>query len=306
MKKLLLSLLIVSGISVNAQTTIFEDNFDSYTNFDKADVGAWSLIDVDLRPTYGFGGGTTFLNSGTAMAFIVFNSTAVTITGGTGLTPTAASNWTARSGQKAMACLAAVPNASITANNDWLISPQITLGSSGNKVSFWAKSCDNEFPDEEFEVLYSTTGAVVANFTALSATTEATVFGPYVEYTYDIPLSADGLPVYIAIRCISPDQFGFMLDDFKVTTTGLGVNESFSKKFGTYPNPVNSIVNVSNNDNIILTDVVINDINGRTVKNFKINNLSEVELNISDLNSGVYFMNINTNSGTAIKKIIKN
>jgi hypothetical protein len=303
MKKLLLSLSLVLGLSASAQNVIFSDNFDSYTNFDKTEIGAWSVIDGDLRPTYGFGGGTTFLNSGTPMSFIVFNSTAVTTSAGTGLTPTAASNWTARSGQKSMACFAAVPNAAFPNNDDWLISPQITLGSADNQVSFWAKSCDAEFSDEQFEVFISTTGTAVGDFSSISPV-EVTAFGNYVQYTYDIFDAS--VPVYVGIHCTSPDMFGFMLDDFQVTTSDLSVNENFSKKFSTYPNPVSSVVTISNNDNILVSNVTITDINGRTVKNIQVNNLSQVELNVSDLNSGVYFINVDTDNGKAVRKFVKN
>lgn len=304
MKKLLLSILAVGALSAEAQTTIFEDNFESYTNFAKANVGAWTLTDVDQRPTYGFGGGTTFLNTNTPMAYIVFNSTAVTTSAGTGLTPTATSNWTARSGQKAMACIAAVPNAAFPTNDDWLISPQITLGSAGNELTFWAKSCDDEFANEEFQVFVSTTTTAVSAFSPI-APPETTIFGPYAEYFFDLS-AFDGQAVYIAIRCTSPDQFGFMVDDFKVTTTGLGVNEAFARKFSISPNPSNNVINVSNNANILLNKVSITDVNGRIVKSTDLSNISEVEMNISELTSGVYFMNIDTDSGRATKKFIKN
>jgi hypothetical protein len=299
MKKLLLSFLFIGSLGANAQTVLFEDNFDSYTNFAKASVGNWTLTDIDLRPTYGFGGGTTFTNSGTAMAYIVFNSTAVT----PALVPSATSNWAARSGQKAMACIAAVPNATFPTNDDWLISPQITLAASENTVSFWAKSCDATYAAEEFQVFVSTSTTAVANFVALSAV-EMTLFGVYNEYTYDLS-AYNGQAVYIAIRCVSADQFGFMVDDFSVTTNALGVNESLANKFSTYPNPVDNVINVSNNYNVVLTDVNITDINGRIVKTLNVNNLSEVQMNVSDLNSGVYFMNINTDSGKVVKKFIK-
>lgn len=304
MKKLLLSLLVISSFTSNAQTTIFEENFDSYTNFAKANVGSWTLTDVDLRPTYGFGGGTTFLNVGTPMSFIVFNSTAVTITGGTGLPVTDTSDWTARSGQKAMACFAAQPSVTIPANDDWLISPQITLGSSGNELSFWAKSCDGDYPDEVFEVFVSTTTTAVANFTSIAAP-ETTTFGGYTEYIYDLS-AYNGQSIYVGIHCTSSDQFGFMLDDFKVTTTGLGVNEAFARKFSIYPNPANNVLNISNNDNIVLNNVEINDINGRTIKTIEANNVSEIQINVAELSAGVYFLNINSDAGSAVKKIIKN
>lgn len=92
----------------------------------------------------------------------------------------------------------------------------------------------------------------------------------------------------------------------KYTGTVLS-NESFTaNKFVTYPNPVTDNITISNENNIILTDVSITDINGRTVKNIKVNNLSEVQLNVSELTAGIYFMNVTTDSGNAVKKFIKN
>ncbi len=84
-------------------------------------------------------------------------------------------------------------------------------------------------------------------------------------------------------------------------------NKAFNaNKFATYPNPVTDNVTISNSDNILLTDVNITDINGRTVKNIKVNNLSEVQMNVSELMAGVYFMNVTTDSGKVVKKFIKN
>lgn len=85
-------------------------------------------------------------------------------------------------------------------------------------------------------------------------------------------------------------------------------NQQFDRKvaFEVSPNPAKDVIGISNSDNVILTDVSINDINGRTVKTLKVDNLSEVQINISDLNSGIYFMNITSESGTSVKKFIKN
>jgi hypothetical protein len=71
-------------------------------------------------------------------------------------------------------------------------------------------------------------------------------------------------------------------------------HEQFSQKTMRCPN------------NIVFTNVAINDINGRTVKTMKVNNLSEVQLDVNELSAGVYFMNITTDSGIAVKKFIKN
>ncbi len=93
---------------------------------------------------------------------------------------------------------------------------------------------------------------------------------------------------------------------YKYTGTALNTDSFVSSKFTTYPNPVRDVISISNSENIIFTEVAITDLNGRTVKNIKVNDLSEVQINVSDLNSGVYFMNITSDSGKAVKKFIKN
>jgi hypothetical protein len=84
-------------------------------------------------------------------------------------------------------------------------------------------------------------------------------------------------------------------------------NESFvsSNKFSTYPNPVNDILSISNSENINIKSISITDLNGRVVKNNNYYNVSNIEMNVSDLSSGMYIMNINSDQGTATKKIVK-
>jgi Secretion system C-terminal sorting domain/Cleaved Adhesin Domain len=299
MKKLLLSIgLLTSVMSANAQIVLFQDSFDTYTDFAIASVGAWTLNDVDLRPTYGFGGGTTFLNSGVAMSYIVFNSTAVS----PALVPGTSSDWSARSGQKAMACIAAVPNTTVTKNNDWLISPQITLGTVGNTLSFWAKSCDSAYFEERFTVNISTTGTTPASFTKISAGTFIqTAFGPYVQYTYNLD-AYQGQTVRVGINCVSADQFGFMLDDFKVTATTVSSSLKSLALEGVkmYPNPAKNILNIDY-AGLGVSNVSITDLNGRILKDVK-GNVSTIA--IADLSQGIYIVTINTEKGSKVEKLI--
>lgn len=296
MKKTLLSLLFLSSLGLSAQTTVFEDSFDTYTDFAIANVGSWTLIDVDLKTTYGFTA-VTFANSGAAKSFQVFNST----TTAPPLTSSATSNWTARTGTKNMVCFAA--GGATPLNNDWLISPQITLGSSGNVVSFWAKPCDAAYSDEKFKVGISN-GNTTANVTLLSTGTITTPSNiTYVQYSYNVPASFDGQAVYFSINCVSADRFGFAVDDFKVTTTGLKTSDFFKNNFTVYPNPANDVINVSNLGNLEITKASITDVNGRIVKEV---NSSFDSINISELNAGVYLLKINTLEGSGTTKIVKN
>lgn len=304
MKKTLLLGLALLGVTTTnfAQTTLFEDSFETYTDFAITGVGSWTLIDVDLKTTYGFQG-VSFPNTNAAKSFQVFNAT----TTSPALDPTATSNWAARTGNKHMVCFAAVPDATVSENNDWLISPQITLGSSGNVLTFWAKACDAAFGAEKFKVGISS-GNTTANVTLLSA---GTITIPsninWVQYTYNVPSSFDGQAVYFSINCVSDDQFGFAVDDFSVTTTGVASTQSFfANNFSIYPNPANNVLNLSVKNGLIVNEVTMVDINGRIVKSLTNAIDSEIEINVSDLTSGVYMLNVNTDEGVATSKFVKN
>ncbi|HRE77419.1 MAG TPA: choice-of-anchor J domain-containing protein [Flavobacterium sp.] len=300
MKKLLLLSIFAFSISSNSQTVLFEENFDAYDDFIIDGIGDWTNTDVDLRNTYGFQG-VTFANTGVAKSFQIFNST----TTAPPLTPSATSDWSARSGQKAAVCFAAVPGAGINANNDWLISPQIQLAASGNTLTFWAKSCDTGFGLEKFKVGVSTTNNQTASFTFITPAPHVVnpATAQWVEYTYSLD-AYQGQNVFIAINCVSDDQFGFAIDDFQVTTT-LSTQDFFANNLKVYPNPTKDILNLSSSTTLI-NSVEVTDLNGRIVKSFNLNGIAQTELNVSDLTSGMYFVSVETDLGIGSTKIVKN
>lgn len=89
-------------------------------------------------------------------------------------------------------------------------------------------------------------------------------------------------------------------------TNNLGTAKFDENSFTAYPNPVNDLVTVTNKDNANFNAISITDINGRTVKTVKADNVSELQVNVSELNSGIYFLNISSENGKAVKKFIKN
>jgi hypothetical protein len=58
--------------------------------------------------------------------------------------------------------------------------------------------------------------------------------------------------------------------------------------------------------NVLVNAISITDLNGRVVKQNSFTDVTNVQVNISDLSSGVYMMNITTDKGSVTKKIIKN
>ncbi len=220
MKKITLFLLmLVAGFNANAQSTIFEDSFENYTNFAIANVGNWTLTDVDGGNTYNVSlGGTqvVFQNSGVIKSFQVLNAALTT--------PALGASWAARTGTQSMVSFNAIPDPGppiITDTNDWLISPQMTLGIS-NTVKFWAKAGSTLYNAEKFNVYVSNTTTAVSSFVKISAGLSTLMPPPgavWIEYTFTIPTTYDNSSAYVAIQCVSDDQFGFLIDDFKVTGT---------------------------------------------------------------------------------------
>lgn len=199
----------IDGNNVNLQWTEpggtpppppgFSDNFDSYNDF-ALTFGNWTLVDADLATTYGFSG-ITFPNSGSAMAYMIFNPTATT---------PPLEGTTAYSGTKMAASFAAVT----PPNNDWMITPQFTP-EAGHNFSFWAKSYVADYGLERFKVGVSTTGTNPANFTIISGTNYISAPTTWTRYSYSLNAYA-GQPIYVGIQCVSNDAFIFFVDDVAV------------------------------------------------------------------------------------------
>ena len=88
-------------------------------------------------------------------------------------------------------------------------------------------------------------------------------------------------------------------------TQTLSTEEFSQSRINVYPNPVKDILNIKS-DIPNIESITITDLNGRTVKSINYNTVSEVNCNISDLNSGIYFLRIASTDGILDKKIIKN
>ena len=94
---------------------------------------------------------------------------------------------------------------------------------------------------------------------------------------------------------------GFSVDNLVIELPAS--SESFnSNLFSLYPNPTSSILNITNSDNLDIKNISVVDVNGRTVKN-QAGSLTQI--NVSDLNAGVYFVTIEAAEGKTTKKFIK-
>jgi len=198
----------VTWTAPNPNVQNFEDSFETYADF-AIDFPPWVNVDVDLSATYGFNG-FDFPGEYGVMSFIIFNP----------LTTVPASTTemgTAHTGDKMVNCWAATT----FPNNDWLISPQITVPANG-VVKFWARSQTADYGLERFHVGVSTTGTAPADFTIISGATYVQAPLTWTEYTYQLNAYA-GQQARIGVRCVSNDAFIFMLDDFFVGLPAKGL-----------------------------------------------------------------------------------
>ena len=126
----------------------------------------------------------------------------------------------------------------------------------------------------------------------------------YATHTASYTAPSDGI-YYFSIHNNSPvgaTQTFLFVDTISITTN-LSSNDFKISDVTIYPNPAENFLNINLSQGIIDT-VIINDINGRIIKNSKVDD-SQTVLNFSDFNAGIYFITINTTTGSLMKKIIK-
>ena len=75
---------------------------------------------------------------------------------------------------------------------------------------------------------------------------------------------------------------------------GIGENQEMANKLALYPNPASNVVRIEGVDDEMADEVVIYDLAGRAVKNYQYCN----ELNINDLQNGIYLLRVIMNDGS--------
>jgi Secretion system C-terminal sorting domain len=102
------------------------------------------------------------------------------------------------------------------------------------------------------------------------------------------------------------NKLGVVVDDFVIEGSTL-TNASFDiNKISIYPNPSNAIFKVSIG-NTIAKSIEVFDISGKTILLLKETESigNEIQLNLTNASSGVYFVKISTDEGSVLKRIIK-
>src|SRR5690606_41231488 len=86
---------------------------------------------------------------------------------------------------------------------------------------------------------------------------------------------------------------------------GIGENE-FANNLLLYPNPTTGEITLKNNTTAQLNNIIITDVKGRTIKNIDLSGAGiETNFSLDELATGMYFVKINAENTSVIKRIVK-
>lgn len=182
---------------------IVTESFEGYASFMTAGFGDWTTVDNDLSQTATING-FSFPHSGEAFAFMTFDFEALGV--GNPL-------YNGHSGTQV-----ALSMMNYSPNDDWLISPE--LDGNMQTVTMYVRAI-NGYMSNMFNILYSTTGNSIADFTNVVYSGEL----PYgnedwTEYSVELPAGA----TYFAVQNTGNKGGMFMVDDITYTGKPLTLN----------------------------------------------------------------------------------
>lgn len=204
------------------------DKVETYEPFIIDNIGDWTTVDVDggkgtftIKNTSSFN--VDYPNAGKPMAFQVFNPSqaGLLLVNGEG-SPT---GWMPHSGNQYFAAFGDIDGA----NDDWLISPELSGGA--QTITFFARSYSDIYGLEQIEVLTSTTDRNTASFERVKGIARD-VPAAWTQYTVELPEGTR----FFAIRCTSRNRFVLLVDDISFIPAGATPTSIAIKGYNVYRN----------------------------------------------------------------------
>lgn len=208
--------------------------------------------------------------------------------------------------------------------SNWIITPSVSL-QNGDIISFYTRTYSNpaQYKDRlELRIAQGTTPAEptdsngVGDYTTLALSvnpdlTSTDYPNVWTKYSYTVTGISSSTPCKIAFRYYvtnggsqgtNSDIIG--IDTFSIDRA-LGTDDFFANNFSIAPNPANAFFNLTAKNGESIQNIKVIDINGRIVNEMTTSDLNEVQVNVSNLNAGVYFVKVQSESGVGTSKIIK-
>ena len=269
MKKITLTLITLFGLSVHAQTTIVDENFDLTQN-NTLPTG-WNFIStsniIGTDDYYLACNGTLYLYAN------IYQNETTEIT-----TPT----------------YTGLNTGALTVSYNLMVldydTEQPVVGNFGAMEMLY--SIDNGTTWVTLGTINSTTFTPSANCQLI---------------TYTIPAGTTSGTSNLKVKLdftYNTGDWEVILDDFKIVQeTGASTPSLDLANLSVYPNPVSDILYIDYIENI--SNLTVYDLSGRSVKSIKTNN-SNNSMDVSDLKSGTYLLRIETeNKNVSSVKFIK-
>jgi len=149
---------------------------------------------------------------------------------------------------------------------------------------------ENNDPITEVRI-FDAGGTLIETLSVTTPINEQTFFG----FIADEPISR----VELEGANGSGELFGNFL--FGADCLVIGIDDNLLSQVSLFPNPATDFVSIQLPNTVEMKSIAVYDVLGKVVANSATNN----QINVSQLNAGVYMVNIETNQGTVTKKIIK-
>ena len=199
--------------------------------------------------------------------------------------------------------------------NNWAISPVVDLSSiTGNiHLKYKTKVSANAFDNEKYGVYIGTASDIASLMNAPISLVETLGVpedsGLSVNHTIDISSMAGESQVHVAFRHFDvTNQDWISIDDVEIVSYSVAStnNQNMISNVSIFPTIVTNYFTIKSDGVNELKNFTIFDANGRELITKNLSDLQHfMNIDVSNLSSGVYFIEINAVSGKLIRKIIK-
>tara|TARA_R110000851_G_scaffold157058_1_gene299681 strand:+ start:56576 stop:58087 length:1512 start_codon:yes stop_codon:yes gene_type:complete len=186
------------------------------------------------------------------------------------------------------------------AKDDWIYSYPIKVNAGERvEIRYYSQLGTEEADDATLNIAAATAPNKDSNIQELSSHTVSG--GDYVEYTSEFIASEAGV-YYFGFGNVTPivsESSALRLDNIRITSEPLSVEDNTASVTTIYPNPVKDRLFVNSEEAIL--DIQVYTIGGKLISEYSNTN----EIDFSSYSNGIYLVKLVTENGTSVKKVIK-
>lgn len=155
-----------------------------------------------------------------------------------------------------------------------------------------ASTCDSvEFYLADFRFVNNTQDYIIRNWTIFNILSSCVFDSVYFELSSsDVGMFGMNTPAF------------FCLDEISMGVWD-NIDELTQNTFSFFPNPTNNVLNIKSENAI--EQLSITDMSGRTIKTINRKNTKQTSIDVADLTSGIYFIQVVSNGVPQVQKFIK-